>query len=219
MSDKPIKRKFFFFPFYMPKTKELTEEEKEELRKETNLELFQTKPNDFGAEYIPHLLDQYRLAVEMANFISERRSQANKFFMSINSTLIGVGAVVSGYLTIFGATLWIWLISAVGLLMTYYWYRIVESYDQLNTGKFLVIHEIETKLPLAISHSEWKALGEGENEGLYRPFTRTEILIPRLFAWFYVVIALAIFLYAINCVDIYEPFPVRIPASLPPSGG
>lgn len=41
----------------------------------------------YGPEYKPHLLELYKLYVEMADHISDRREKANSFFLTINTAL------------------------------------------------------------------------------------------------------------------------------------
>ena len=41
-------------------------------------------PEKYGEKYKEHLLEQYKLYVEMADRISGRRQTANSFFLSIN---------------------------------------------------------------------------------------------------------------------------------------
>ena len=67
----------------------------------------------------------------------------------------------------------------------------VKSYQQLNTGKFDVIHEIERKLPLALYKAEWDALGRGQDSRKYKPLTDVEKWVPVIFIGLYVVIAFA----------------------------
>jgi hypothetical protein len=54
-----------------------------------NEALYRTTPSDYGEErYQNHLLEQYKLNVQMANKISERRQSANSFFLTVNTALI-----------------------------------------------------------------------------------------------------------------------------------
>jgi hypothetical protein len=176
------------------------------------------KPKNYQGDYNQHLLEQYKVAVQMADKISDRRSLANTYFMSINSTTIVVGAVITGYLNVLGATLWVYLIATVGLFLTYFWYRIVESYKQLNSGKFKVIHNIETRLPTSIFDGEWEILARGKDYAVYRPLTETELMIPMLFARFYLVIAILMTVYLIYTIIFGgwdQPFPVHVAPSMP----
>lgn len=69
------------------------------------------------------------------------------------------------------------------------WRRLITSFQQLSTGKFAVIHEIEKKLPARIFTAEWEALGSGRNPKIYRPFTKVESATPIVFAIVQVVVA------------------------------
>ena len=75
-------------------------------------------------------------------------------------------------------------------VFAYFWYRIIKSYKDMNSGKFKVIHIIEKKLPLALYDAEWSVLGRGEDPKLYLPFTHIEIKIPWIFIIFYLIILL-----------------------------
>jgi hypothetical protein len=66
--------------------------------------------------------------------------------------------------------------------MSYAWFRTIQSYRQLNTGKFEVIHLLEEHLSAALFKAEWYALGEGKDKKRYRPFTKIEASAPFAFA-------------------------------------
>ena len=60
------------------------------------LGLFQIKPEDYGPKYSEQLMEQYKLYVETADRVSERRSTANTFFLTANTLLISIfGAIVA----------------------------------------------------------------------------------------------------------------------------
>ncbi len=50
-------------------------------------ELFSKFEKDYGRDYKAHLLEQYKLYVESVEKTSDRRQQANNYFITINSTL------------------------------------------------------------------------------------------------------------------------------------
>ena len=149
--------------------------------------LFEVFPKDSKNEYTSHLIDQYKLYVDSAEKISDRRLETNQFFLTLNTAVIGAFGLIeikySGQLTflvLFG--------SAAGVIISYYWFRIIESYKGINTGKFKVIHIIEKRLPLSLYDTEWDALGRGKDDKKYRPFTHIEIKIPIIFIVVYVLI-------------------------------
>ena len=126
-----------------------------------------------------HLFEQYKLYVETADQISNRRQVANSFFVTINTALVAlvgylhVGSEPSGELH--------WLIAVAGVVLSYMWYRLIRSYRDLNTAKFKVIHDIETVLPVSPFDAEWEAVGRGRIPKLLLPFTHIEVGIPWVF--------------------------------------
>lgn len=137
------------------------------------------------------LLQQYRLYVEMADKVSQRRHQTNSFFLTVNlalvtalSTLVtGDGSTVTGH----GGVV---IAAVAGVSFSYFWRRLVRSYRQLNTGKFEVIHLLESRLPARLYDAEWVALGRGEDPGRYLQMTNVEEKVPLVFAGLYGVIGL-----------------------------
>ncbi len=138
------------------------------------------KPEEqYGDNYRQHLLEQYKIYVEMADRISARRQSANSFFLSLNTAVIAL----VGYMG-FGdkdATTLYWFVSMAGMVLCFTWYRLIRSYKDLNTAKFLVIHEMEKELPFAPYDLEWEKVGGGENPRLYLQFTRIEMRSPWIF--------------------------------------
>src|SRR5215203_4386300 len=112
--------------------------------------LYKTPASEYGAEYQNHLLEQYKLYVQMADKISERRQSANSFFLTVNTALIAfLGLVASpdvggnqGLVAIPPLS-WVVVVAAAGVVLCYSWYRLVRSYSDLNSGKFKVVHAIE----------------------------------------------------------------------------
>ena len=131
----------------------------------------------YGENYDTHYLEIYKLYVQMADNISDRRQSANSFFLAVNTAIIGIVAYVGGTSGDLN-----WAVSLAGLILCYAWYRLVRSYKDLNSGKFKVVHEIERELPLSPYDAEWEVLGRGKDSSLYLPFTRIELWVPRVFA-------------------------------------
>jgi hypothetical protein len=134
------------------------------------------------------ILEQYKVYVEMADRISNRRGLTNTFFLTLNSAV----------LTLFG-TFWkdrpadisTWaliLLLAVALGQTGAWWFIVRSYRQLNTAKYKVVGILEERLPASPYWSaEWTALGKGKDPRVYLPLTHVEQWVPVLFASIYAI--------------------------------
>jgi hypothetical protein len=143
--------------------------------------LFLVSRNDYGSDYRGHLLQQYMLYVEMADRIRFRRQIVNGFFLVVNLGLLrafrevapkDVGLVI--------------VVALVGGLLCYTWYRLMCSYDRLNSDKFKVSHTLEHKLPAAPYHAEWVRVAWDSDASLYPPSSRIERRIPGVFAALYV---------------------------------
>lgn len=142
--------------------------------------------DDAEAKYRSAILDQYKLYVEMADRISNRRGLTNTFFLSLNTlvfTLFGVfwkdrpNDIPSTALV---------LLLAVALGQCGAWWTIVRSYRQLNTGKYKVVGLLEELLPASpYWRAEWKALGEGKDPTLYISLSHVEQWVPIAFAVLY----------------------------------
>ncbi|RPI92300.1 MAG: hypothetical protein EHM40_13465 [Chloroflexi bacterium] len=138
---------------------------------------------NYGEKHTDHIFEIYKLYVEMADKISERRQSANSFFLSLNSAIVALVGYVnvsqdpasSSVLPFFS------LVAISGMILCYLWYRLVRSYKDINTGKFKVVHAIEKLLPLHPYAGEWTALGKGQDPKLYLPFTHIETYVPWVF--------------------------------------
>jgi hypothetical protein len=131
------------------------------------------------------LLSQYELYVEMADRISQRRDAANRYLMTLCSGLVAIAAFLLGKerTPLLAGTEWpaIWLLSFCGCVLCVLWWRLIRSYKDLNSGKFAVIHALESRLPARVYAAEWAALGFGRRIELYLPFTEIEGRVPWVF--------------------------------------
>ena len=138
----------------------------------------------YGKEFHSHLLEQYKLYVESADKISSRRDLANNFYLTLNSALFAI----SGYLSLLNKQSLIYLIIPfAGMVISFYWLKIITSYKNLNSGKFKVIHELEKNLPAKLFYYEWNSIGNGKTKE-YIPITLVEKGIPKVFMVVYLLI-------------------------------
>jgi len=128
-------------------------------------------------KYQQHLLDQYKLYVEMADRVSTRRLTANSFFLSVNTALLAFVGYANGRDT----SSQLWLIGMSGIVLSVLWFLIVTSYRDLNKAKFKIIAEIERRLPLSLYDAEWNAMGRGSHPDRYRPLSHIERRVPWVF--------------------------------------
>jgi len=153
------------------------------------VDLLAKSEKEYGNDYKCHFFEQYKLYVESAEKISDRRQAVNNYFITINTaliTLLGLSFQIKAFerIGIFRS-----LIAFVGIIICVIFWFLLRSYKQLNTGKFKVIHEIEHHLPLALYDYEWKILEEGKNRKVYYPFSHIELLIPWVFGFIYLGLA------------------------------
>lgn len=150
--------------------------------------LLRQSKDAYGAEFENHLLDQYKLYVEMADRVSARRMLANSFFVGAHTTLTIVFTIIIKE-DVLKPTLLIVPPFLVLILLCYVWERVVLSYKQLNSGKYKVIGLLEQMLPVAPYDYEWIALGKGKDKKLYQPLTTVEKWVPRCFGLLYILLA------------------------------
>lgn len=113
----------------------------------------------------------------MADRVSQRRQAANRFYISLLSALSGLYLLLDKILAIPpDPILW----AVLTIIISLFWWLNINSYRQLNSGKFKVIHEMEQQLPFACYDREWEHLGRGKNGKLYRQLSKVEGYIPLL---------------------------------------
>ena len=139
------------------------------------------KRDEYGDNYQAHLLEQYKLYVEMADRVSQRRDQSNRFYVTIVSALVALLVVLARL----GAADSVWaaalLIAGLfGAALSVIWVINIKSYRRLNTAKFDVINAIESQLPTAGYSDEWERLRPKGGPPRYFQLTRVEQLVPSL---------------------------------------
>ncbi len=136
------------------------------------------------------LLEQYKLYVGSANQTSGHRSQANTLLLSTNTVLIGFIAGVLEFTSIPLTPYWIVFACIAGVLLCISWFFLLQSFRTLNSGRFAVIHELETKLPARIYTREWEIVMSRKVK--YIRQTNIEQIIPIAFCILYIALAIAL---------------------------
>lgn len=147
-------------------------------------------PDRYGESYAPHCLEIYRLYVQGADRISDRRQASNSFFLSINTALTAFMGYVSEGTVDLPADMFYIILSIAGILLCFFWNRLIRSYKDINSAKFAVIHEMEKELPWRPYDAEWehvKSVAEGR---MYFRFSSIEGSVSWVFAGLYVGIAI-----------------------------
>lgn len=142
-----------------------------------------------------YLFEQYRMFLQSASEISDRRQKANEYFLTANTILVSLIVFISQYQQIKNPKTIITFIAAVGLINSMVTYFMIRSYKQLNAAKFKIIHELEELLPARLYSYEWQLLGEGKNRKEYWPFSHLELKIPLIFGIVYLGLGLLYFVH------------------------
>ena len=148
----------------------------------------------YGDNYQNHLLEQYKLYVEMADRISARRVQINSFYISLLSGLIAIISVLGSkdlfsyfkqtklqYFTLF-------LVGLLGITLCWVWQSNIRSYKQLNSVKFKVICEMEKYMPFSVYEREWDVLKKNKEYKAYIEQSIVEKYIPFILAAPYLIL-------------------------------
>lgn len=129
-----------------------------------------------------HVLEQYKLCVEMADRVSQRRGAANTFFLTLHTAIVGV--LAGFYEEVDEAA--IVAVFAAAIALCGVWALLLRSYRLLNRAKFDVIGLLEERLPASpLCRAEWQALGEGRDLRRYVALGPVETIVPAVFALIY----------------------------------
>ena len=132
-------------------------------------------------------LELYKLFVDSASKITEARSKANAFFVTLNTAIIGANGFV-------GAD----ALLMVGLFINLLWFVAIGSYRCLNAAKFQIINEIEQDLKYQCFNKEYeicKKLNRAD-------FSKIENKMPLCFIMFFLfMIYIKYRVYIINGIN------------------
>ena len=141
--------------------------------KEIAPQLINANPQDQAA-----LVEQYKLYVEMADRVSNRRIEINKFYISLLSGLLVLLSLISIPAELQNGVLV--AISLLSISLCLLWIVNIRSYKELNALKFKVIEEMEQSLPFRCYTREWEILKGEANQRSYFRLTRIEQYVPLL---------------------------------------
>jgi len=147
--------------------------------------LFRVSPSEYGDSYKVHLLEQYKLYVDTADRVSQRRTSANNYLLTVNAFLVTLYGLASSSPS---NQAWYFVVPIAGILVCIAWFALISSYRNLNTAKFMVIHELEQRLPAALFDHEWELCERGRGI-VYKPLTHIEQSIPFIFMALYIILA------------------------------
>ena len=130
-----------------------------------------------------YILEQYKLYVEMADRISQRRDQSNRFYAGLLTALVALLVVVTRLDSSNEIVAVVFLIDGLcGVLLSLVWFVNIQSYRTLNKVKFDIINDLELQLP-AQGYSEEKDRLEHLGGHLeFLQLSRVEQFVPGIFS-------------------------------------
>jgi hypothetical protein len=150
-----------------------------------------TSKNLAKEKYVELLLAQYQSYVEMADRISARRVDASKFYSSLLTGLLAVIPFILGQnISPMVQKVTFLSMGVLGIMLCVIWVLNLNSYKQLNSLKFIVIHEIEEKLPFACYKREWEVLEQKSDSKGYLRLSKIEKFVPFLFIIPYIILVI-----------------------------
>ncbi|PCJ24178.1 MAG: hypothetical protein COA97_10380 [Flavobacteriales bacterium] len=127
-------------------------------------------------------LEQYKIMVGSTEKVTDQRLKVNNLFFTVTSSILSISVVLGKAFdfTIFG-TIGMVVLTLLAFLVSFFWEKLINSYGQLNKGKFKVIDKIEKQLRTNMFEDEWNILTQ---EIKYEPNTKTEAKIIQRFRIF-----------------------------------
>lgn len=138
------------------------------------------------------LLEQYKILYASTENVSIRRQNVNNLYFGIITTVITASFLVADRIPDkIQACLLLLFLTGIAFAITFYWKKLLISYQKLNSGKFDLLQELEDKLKINLSQREWDILQERN----YKSSTETENKVVSTCRIILGVIASAEFLY------------------------
>jgi len=125
--------------------------------------------------------NQWKLYVEMADKIGQRRGNTNNFFLSINALLLTALIVLLEQHLILGLL----PLLILGLVLSLIWRNLIVYYGSLSRVKFRIINKLEEMLPARGYIVEWQKLKQGRDPKEFWSSSKLEIIAPISLVIFY----------------------------------
>ena len=141
----------------------------------------------------PVVLDVYKVAVEMADRVSARRSLANDFYLTTHSAFVaGILVAVTGREQITAPTgVMLICIATAGKVLALLWWCSLVGHQRLNRAKYKAINHIEDAPPAKPTYQEWDLLEREHQDSRrhrYRELGWAERRVSLLFIALYVAV-------------------------------
>jgi hypothetical protein len=102
-----------------------------------------------GSPRVDVVLEQYKLAVEMAAHMSTKRQDANKFYISLVSAFGVLYSLLDKAPPSFTRSAWEDVLPILAVCWCFAWWLTIQDHRRLNMAKWKVIYKLENALPTA----------------------------------------------------------------------
>ena len=96
-------------------------------------------------------IEQYKLFVQSAENVSDRRIRINRYQTSLNLGVVALHGLAPSFIP---HPMVPFLIASAGIAMSINWFLTLRSFRQTNQAKFSIIHSMERQLPREIFREE-----------------------------------------------------------------
>ena len=121
-------------------------------------------------------IEQYKLLVQSAENVSDRRARINRYQSSLNLGILALHGLVPSFISHPALP---FLIASAGIAITINWFLTLQSFRQTNRAKFIIIHSMERQLPRGIFQEERTLVREEA-----RPPVRSDAnVLGRAWSW------------------------------------
>ena len=104
-------------------------------------------------------IEQYKLFVQSAENVSDRRVRINRYQTSLNLAVVALHGLAPSFIP---HPMVPFLIAGAGIAMTINWFLTLRSFRQTNRAKFIIIHSMERQLPREVFREERTLVRESE---------------------------------------------------------
>jgi hypothetical protein len=141
-------------------------------------------PTEYGDRYADHVLEQYKLYVELADRAAQRRNAATTGWIPLLLNIVVALVTVSAASQALGRGGQA-VLTLLGILICLSWFQDERRYRALAVAKYAVIARLEKQLPFALEEAEWQELQSEANAGY---FPRVVVPLPIVFAFMHLAI-------------------------------
>lgn len=144
--------------------------------------------------------DEYKFFAESTQYLSERRQTATKTYLSVNSAIFTVFALLFKDYGFRGPNLFVSLpVFIVGLLACWTWYKTIVQYKGLIGWRYGQLIEMEGKIKdsQCMYTKEWEEHFKPRKGKEKFGFSRLEAWLPIVFAGIYIIYGIGLIIYSI----------------------